>query len=195
MGRRSRREDGNDYVTYVDWTRRRGHDVGQLDGQAAERQGQHHLPRRPGRQPGDDGQLKSIVKVFAKHPGMKLLTGKTTWPVTNWDPATAQKQMSALLAKYPKIDGIISDYGTDALAATRAFQAAGRKLVPVGTLDANGLSCLYKKTRKSARSSRLATISTRNWLGRIAARKAIAAAEGLPNDEPSRYALRSSRTR
>ena len=30
----------------------RGHDVGQLDGQAARRQGQHRLPRRPGRQPG-----------------------------------------------------------------------------------------------------------------------------------------------
>ena len=127
----------------------RGHHVGELDGQAARRQGQHRLPRRPGRQPGHPGQLKSIVKVFAKHPGMKLLTGKKTWPVTNWDPATAQKQMSALLAKYKKIDGIISDYGTDALAAMRAMQAANRKLVPIATLEANGLSCLYKKVHKS----------------------------------------------
>ena len=143
----------------------------------------------PAGNPVTTGQLKSIVKVFAKHPGMKLLTGKTTWPVTNWDPATAQKQMSALLAKYSKIDGIISDYGTDALAATRAFQAANRKLVPIGTLDANGLSCLYKKVHKSNPQFQLATISSRNWLGRVAARKAIAAAEGLPNEEPSRYAL------
>ena len=37
----------------------------------------------------------------------------------------------------------------------------------------------------------LETISSRNWLGRIAARKAIAAAEGLPNDEPSIYNLPS----
>ena len=116
---------------------------------------------------------------------MKLLTGKKTWPVTNWDPATAQKQMSALLAKYKKIDGIISDYGTDALAATRAMQAANRKLVPIGTLDANGLSCLYKKVHKSNPQFQLATISSRNWLGRVAARKAIAAAQGLPNKEPS----------
>ena len=76
---------------------------------------------------------------------MKLLTGTKSWPVTNWDPATAQKVTAALLAKYPKIDGIISNYGTDALASARAFQAAGRKLVPITTLDANGLSCLYKK--------------------------------------------------
>jgi ribose transport system substrate-binding protein len=120
---------------------------------------------------------------------MKLLTGKTSWPVTNWDPATAQKQMSALLAKYSHIDGIISDYGTDALAATRAFQAANRKLVPIASLDANGLSCLYNKVHKSNPSFQLATISSRNWLGRVAARKAIAAAEGLPNKEPSTYDL------
>ena len=42
---------------------------------------------------------------------------------------------------------------------------------------------------KSNPQFQLATISSRNWLGRIAARKAIAAAEGLPNKEPSRYTL------
>jgi ribose transport system substrate-binding protein len=181
---------GSDYVTYVDWsspiagTMWANWMVKLLDGK-----GNIIFLGGPAGNPVTSGQLKSIVKVFAKHPGMKLLTGKTTWPVTNWDPATAQKQMSALLAKYPKIDGIISDYGTDALAATRAFQAANRKLVPIGTLDANGLSCLYKKVHKSNPQFQLATISSRNWLGRVAARKAIAAAEGLPNEEPSRYAL------
>jgi ribose transport system substrate-binding protein len=129
-------------------------------------------------------QLAAIVKVFAAHPGMKLLTGNKSWPVTNWDPATAQKVTSALLAKYPKIDGIISNYGTDALASVRAFQAANRKLVPITTLDANGLSCIYKD-----KGVPLSTISSRNWLGRIAARKAIAAAEGIPNTEPNTYAL------
>ena len=54
----------------------------------------------------------------------------------------------------------------------------------VTTLDANGLSCLYKKAKVA-----LSTISSRNWLGRIAARKAIAAAEGLPNGEPSKFVL------
>ena len=42
---------------------------------------------------------------------------------------------------------------------------------------------------KSNPQFQLATISSRNWLGRVAARKAIAAAEGLPNKEPSRYTL------
>ncbi len=130
------------------------------------------------------GQLAAIVKVFARYPGMHLLTGTKSWPVTNWDPATAQKATAALLAKYPKIDGIISNYGTDALASARAFQNAGRKLVPVTTLDANALSCLYKKAGVA-----MSTRSSGNWLGRVAARKAIAAAEGLPNGEPSDYNL------
>jgi ribose transport system substrate-binding protein len=120
---------------------------------------------------------------------MHLLTGTKSFAVTNWDPATSQKVMAALLAKYPKIDGMIANFGTDALAAIRAINAAGRKLMPIAALDANGLSCLYNSTRKSAPQYQIATISNRNWLGRIAARKAIAAAEGLPNNEPSRITL------
>jgi ribose transport system substrate-binding protein len=116
--------------------------------------------------------------------GAEQLTGTKSWPVTNWDPATAQKVTSALLAKYPKIDGIISNYGTDALASVRAFQAANRKLVPITTLDANGLSCIYKD-----KNIPLSTISSRNWLGRVAARKAIAAAEGVQNTEPDKFDL------
>ena len=127
--------------------------------------------------------------MFAKHPGMKLLTGHEDLGGHELGSRHGAEGDGALLAKYPKIDGIIANFGTDALAAIRAFQAAGRKLVPVGTLDANGLSCLYKTTRKSAPQFQIATISNRNWLGRIAARKAIAAAEGLPNNEPSRYTL------
>ena len=52
------------------------------------------------------------------------------------------------------------------------------------TLDANALSCLYKKAGVA-----MSTRSSGNWLGRVAARKAIAAAEGLPNGEPSDYNL------
>ncbi|MDX6525077.1 MAG: ribose transport system substrate-binding protein [Gaiellales bacterium] len=181
---------GSDYVSYVDWSSpAAGTMWANWMVKVLKGKGNVVFLGGPAGNPVTSGQLKSVVAVFAKHPGMKLLTGKSNWPVTNWDPATAQKQMSALLAKYSKIDGIISDYGTDALAATRAIQAANRKLPPIATLDANGLSCLYKKVHASNPGFQLATISSRNWLGRIAARKAIAAAEGLPNQEPSQFAL------
>jgi len=173
--------NGTDYVSYVDWLPQYAGTIwaqwmaGVLHGKG----NVAYLGGPAGNPVGMDA-LANMVKVFKKYPGIKLITGNTGFAVTNWDPATAQKVTAALLAKYPKIDGIITNYGTDALAAARAFQAAGRKLVPVAGADANGLSCLYKKS-----GTALATVSTRNWLGRIAARKAIAAAEGLPNTEPS----------
>jgi len=177
--------NGKDFVSYVDWND--GY-AGTLWAkwmvQALHGKGNVIYTGGPAGNPVGASQLAAVVAVFKSHPGMHLLTGDKSWPVTNWDPATAQKVTAALLAKYPKIDGIISNYGTDALASVRAFQAAGRKLVPITTLDANGLSCLYQKNGLP-----LSTISSRNWLGRVAARKAIAAAEGLPNLEPSIYKL------
>lgn len=183
--------DGKDFVNYVDWS---SPDAGTLWANwmvnALKGKGNVVFIGGPAGNPVTTGQLKSIVKVFAAHKGMKLLTGNTDWPVTNWDPATAQKITGSLLAKFPKIDGLISDYGTDALAALRTMQAAGRPLIPTATLDANGLGCLWQsESKKASNKFQLATISSRNWLGRIAARKAISAAEGITNNEPSIISL------
>ena len=179
-----------DYVSYVDWTppysarlfaqwmvqQLHGHgNIVELGG--------------PAGNPVSAGMLSAVVSVFKKHPGMHLLTGTSNWAVTNWDPATAQQVAASLLAKYPTINGIISDYGTDALAALKAFQAAGRKFPAVAVADANGLGCLWHKVHKTMPSFKLVTVSTRNWMGRVAARKAIAAAEGIRDTEPSLYNL------
>jgi len=176
---------GTDYVAYVDWNDGYAGTIwAKWMVQALHGSGNVIYTGGPAGNPVGAAQLAAVVAVFKKYPKMHLLTGNKNWPVTNWDPATSQKVTAALLAKYPKIDGIISNYGTDALSSVRAFQAAGRALVPVTTLDANGLSCLYKKAGMA-----LSTISSRNWLGRVAARKAIAAAEGLPNNEANKYSL------
>jgi ribose transport system substrate-binding protein len=176
---------GSDYVSYVDWLPQYAGTIwAKWMAQQLHGKGNVIYLGGPAGNPVGMDALANMVKVFKGYPGIKLVTGNTGFAVTNWDPATAQKVTAALLAKYPKIDGIITNYGTDALAAGRAFQAAGRKLVPVAAADANGLSCLYKKAGVP-----LATVSTRNWLGRIAARKAIAAAEGLPDKEANLYKL------
>jgi ribose transport system substrate-binding protein len=182
---------GQDYVTYVDWN---SGNAGTLWAnwmvKALGGHGNVIMTGGPAGNPVTSAQLRSIVAVFAQHPGMHLLTGGTSWAVTNWDPSQAQQVAASLLAKYPTINGIISDYGTDALAETRAFAAAGRPLVPIASLEANGLGCLYQqKSTGSGSTVQLATISSRNWLGRIAARKAIAAAEGVPDNEPSTFDL------
>jgi ribose transport system substrate-binding protein len=174
-------KNGTDYVSYVDWLPQYAGTIwAQWVAKVLHGKGNVIYLGGPAGNPVGLDALANMVKVFKKYPGIKLLTGDKGFAVTNWDPATAQKVTAALLAKYPKIDAIVTNYGTDATAAARAFQAAGRALVPVAGADANGLSCLYKKS-----GTALATVSTRNWLGRIAARKAIAAAEGLPNTEPS----------
>ena len=173
--------NGHDYIAYVDWND--GY-AGTLWAKwmvkALHGKGNVIYTGGPAGNPVGADQLSAIVKVFANYPAIHLLTGNSSWPVTNWDPTTAGQATAGLLSQYPKIDGIISNYGTDALASAQAFQKAGRKLVPIATLDANGLSCLYKSKKVP-----LESISSRNWLGRIAARKAIAAAEGLPNYEPN----------
>lgn len=182
---------GQDYVSYVDWNA--GY-AGTLWAQWMAKtlggKGNVVMTGGPAGNPVTTAQLQAVVAVFAKYPGIHLLTGKTSWAVTNWDPSQAQQVAASLLAKYPVINGIISDYGTDALAEARAFTAAGRPLVPIATLEANGLGCLYQqKSKTSGNTFQLATISSRNWLGRIAVRKTIAAAEGVPDNEPSTFSL------
>jgi ribose transport system substrate-binding protein len=177
--------NGVDYLAYVDWNDAlAGTMWAQWMVKALHGHGNVMYTGGPAGNPVGAAQLAAIDKVFAKHPGMKLLTGTTTWAVDNWDPATAQSVTAALLGRYPSINGVISNYGASADAIARAFTTAGRKLAPLATLDDNGLSCLYKSKRIP-----LASISSRNWLGRIAARKAIAAAEGVPNKEPNTYNL------
>ena len=182
--------DGTDYVSYVDWS---SPEAGQMWAdwmvKALNGTGKVVMLGGPAGNPVTAGQLASIKTVFQANSGMELLTGYDEWPVTNWDPATAQQQMSALLAQYPQIDGVISDYGTDLAAAVRAFQTANRPLVPMASLEANDLACGFEANKAANPKYELATISSRNWLGRVAARKAIAAAEGVENSEPSTYIL------
>jgi ribose transport system substrate-binding protein len=182
--------DGTDFVEYVDWSSPEAGKmwaewmVGALGGQ-----GKVVFLGGPAGNPVTAGQLESVVEVFAANPGMELLTGSSEWPATNWDPATAQQQMTALLGQYPQIDGVISDYGSDLAGAIRAFQAAGRELVPMSATEANSLGCFYQDLKAANPKFQLATISSRNWLGRIAVRKALAAVNGVPNEEPARYSL------
>jgi ribose transport system substrate-binding protein len=125
------------------------------------------------------------VEVFKKYPGIKLLEqGPVT---TNWDRAQYQKVMTGLLSKHPKIDAVLSDYGTGSMGALRAFEAAGRKIPLWATRDSNELACFWKENKASNPNFQLFTTSAGTWLTRIALRKGVAAAQGIENDEPSIY--------
>ncbi|HWI21290.1 MAG TPA: substrate-binding domain-containing protein [Baekduia sp.] len=181
---------GTDYLDYVDWDpAAAGKAFAEWMAKAIKDKGDVVYLGGPAGNPVGLGMLKGFKEVFPQHPGIKLLTGYKDFPAMNWDPALAQKTMAALLAKYPRIDGVLSEDGPSMVGAMRAFTNANRPLVPITALESNGFACTYGKL--SAKNPKLAVtdMSGRSWMGRIAARKAIAAAEGLKNTEPSIYDL------
>jgi ribose transport system substrate-binding protein len=116
---------------------------------------------------------------FAKHPGIKVLEAE---PVpTNWDPAMAQQKTAALIAKYPEIDGIYSE----TTGPIRAFLAAGKPLPAYVGQSLMDLSCLAADHPEM----KMMSIDAHTWMVRLALRKAVAAAEGLDNTEPSLITL------
>lgn len=120
--------------------------------------------------------------VFDKHPEIKVLEGPLD---TNWDPAEAQKVMASMLAKYPQIDAVMSDYGQGSMGALRAYVAAGRKIPLWPSQDANELGCFWHDNKDANPDFKLATVTARTWLSRLALRKAVAAVQGINNTEPS----------
>lgn len=121
-------------------------------------------------------------EVFDKNPGIKVLEGPVD---TNWDPAEAQRVMASMLAKYPKIDAVMSDYGQGSMGALRAFVAAGRPIPLWPSQDANELGCFWEANKAANPNFQLATVSARTWMVRVALRKAVAAAQGINEPEPS----------
>jgi ribose transport system substrate-binding protein len=65
-------------------------------------------------------------EVLAKYPGIKLIASVPG----NWDEAKAREVMGSLLAAHDKIDGVLSQ-DVMSQGIVRAFDAAGRKLVPM----------------------------------------------------------------
>ncbi len=181
---------GKDYVAYVDWSTPEA-GVAWVDWMAKQldKKGNLVYLGGPAGNPVSQGTLKGIVQELTKYPDMKLLTGDTDFPATDWDQSKAQTTMASLIAKYPEIDGVITDDSSSSVGALRAFTASNRKFPVIGTEESNLLACTYQDAKASHPELQLATISARNWLGWIAARKAVAAAQGLPENDPSTYNL------
>jgi ribose transport system substrate-binding protein len=185
-------EPGTDYVAYVDWdTVALGETWGEwVVSTLGPEGGDVVYLGGPAGNPVSTGTLEGLVSAFDGQEQIELLTGDTDFPVTNWNPSEAQSVMSSLLAKYPQIDAVVVDDGVLGEAVMRAFSSAGRPLPIIATNEINLFSCAFDEAKASNPDFAMATISNRNWLGRIAAHKAVAAAQGLePAAEPSTYTL------
>jgi ribose transport system substrate-binding protein len=181
-------EAGSDFEEYVDFDNiGAGRHFAEFVGEQMDGKGNLLYLGGPAGNPVDAGEIKGMYEVLdEKYPDITVLDDVTeeNWPATNWDPAEASKVTSALLAKYPQIDGIISSYGSVASAAIKEFEKEGRPIPPIATLEQNELACIYEDKKGTPDEFALATVSNRNWLGQVAVRKAVAAVNGI--DDPGK---------
>jgi ribose transport system substrate-binding protein len=115
-------------------------------------------------------EYQGLKQAIASCPGIHII-GQTPYYVTNWDPAQTQKVVTAVLAKYPKIDAITTDFGAALASAFSAFSQANRKIPAIATEDSNQLSCDQKKLKFP-----LFTVDSQNWMVRTAVDFAVAKA-------------------
>ncbi|MBM9467443.1 substrate-binding domain-containing protein [Nakamurella leprariae] len=129
-----------------------------------------------------------VVEAVQEHPEVTLLN--EDGPVsTDWEPGKTQQVVAGLITRHGTIDGIVADYGGGSVGGIRAFEAAGQPLPVWSANDSNEFACLWYEHKDAQPSYQIATESSRNWIVTVALHKGLAAANGLPNDEPSTYDL------
>ena len=120
---------------------------------------------------------------LAEYPGLTLLD--ENYIVTNWNPADAQRAVTGLIAKYPQIDAIASDYGVTSLAAVKAFEQAGLPVPAMAAIaTSNEFNCKYLAAKAEGKAWRYLALDGSTADIRFALRHAMAAFQGLENDEP-----------
>ena len=104
--------------------------------------------------------------------------GEQPFEVTGWDPAVTQKVLTAAIAKFPKIDVIVSDFGPSLVGALPEFPKSGRSIPAIATSDGNVLGCFFEDNSAANADFKLMTIATGNDNVRLAVQHAIALATG-----------------
>ncbi|MBV9379956.1 MAG: substrate-binding domain-containing protein [Streptosporangiaceae bacterium] len=120
-------------------------------------------------------EYQGLQSVFKSYPGIHVI-GQKPYNVTNWDPALTQQVVASLLSKYPKIDAVVSDFGTALAASFPQFQKAGRKIPVIATEDGNSLGCDWASMHQTDPGFELFTVSSQTWMVEYAMRYAIALA-------------------
>jgi ribose transport system substrate-binding protein len=125
-----------------------------------------------------------IKKAFEAYPDIKWI-GQDPFEVTNWDSSLSAKVLTALIAKYPQIDGVIADLDVPVVTSA-TFERAGRPLPLIAGEDANAFGCEWKKLHAADPNSKFqfTTNSAEPWNVRLAVRWAIASAAGGQVDQP-----------
>lgn len=128
------------------------------------------------------------LKAAAEPLGFKFLSPT---PIdTNWDPGQEQRVMSGLISKYPKIDGIVSDYGVASVGGIRAWINANKPHPPLAVnASDNDLVCQYEKLKDKWPDFELFSLDGSTRVIRWAGRRAIATVNKIELNDPSVYQL------
>ncbi len=132
---------------------------------------------------GPAGNSQGITEGKAMHAvldptGKYTFIGASPFEVTNWDPSLSQQVLTAAIAKYSKIDVIVSDFGPSLVGALPAFEKSGRSIPALVTSDGNALSCFWEAHKAKNPDFKLFTVATGNDNARLAVQWAIAKATG-----------------
>lgn len=123
--------------------------------------------------------FNGLKEALKEYPGLKLVSESVI--DTNWDAGQKKRVVSGLLAQHGRIDAVVSDYGLTDTGVIEAYKAAGVKLPALATLaSGNANGCQWNEENFPYMS-----LDETTTLGRIALRKAVAAAQGIENPEPS----------
>lgn len=77
--------------------------------------------------PTAEYQKAAALKVFAKYPGVKVVTQQ----FTQWSPTVAKTVAANLATQFPDLAGIWSDSGYGDLGVVQAYKEAGKKVPPM----------------------------------------------------------------
>ena len=147
---------------------------GQLDANKAEVKSYRFLDHK--------AAYEEFKKIFKDQPALVETTTPDALPqsfrVVLVTAEQTQKVVTAVLAKYPKIDAITTDFGAALASSFGAFAQANRQIPAVATEDSNLLSCDRKKLLKTNPGFQLFTVDSQNWMVRTAVDFAVAKASG-----------------
>ena len=128
--------------------------------------------------PAGNSQSTSEYDALRKTlPDSYKFIGQTPFQPTNWDPTKTQQLLTADIAKYPKIDVIVSDFGPTLVSSLPLFPNSGRKIPALATSDGNSLSCFWKDSQAKS-PFKMMTVATGNDNVRLAVQVAVAKATG-----------------
>jgi ribose transport system substrate-binding protein len=157
----SEKEDGVSWANWIKSILPSGGNVLFISGPAGNSQGLSEL----------EG-LKSVLG-----PEYKFIN-PPPFDVTNWDPALTQQVLTAEIAKNPKIDVIVSDFGPSLVGALPVFKKFNRSIPPIATSDGNILGCFWTDNHADNPDFKLFTVATGNDNARLAVQWAVALATG-----------------